>query len=154
MSEPVKIPLTDEMRKRQGALTFKGSRHRAGPDLTCTWPKDAGKWRCRARVRGHMEPVQCGKVGKVQDEDGLWWCGVHSPVAVERRHVAHTAKVQGWENKWAADRAVLAANRAARERHAAELVVFRGTLRQIAEGHNDPRTLAMEILALWPEIES
>jgi hypothetical protein len=60
------------------------------------------------------------------------WCKQHDPVAVKTRKEAREKK---WENEWADS---------ARKR-AFELAC-QGAIRQIAEGHNDPRALAQSII--------
>lgn len=96
-----------------------------------------GRPRCRASV--HRSDgwgfAQCGKVGKHQDAAGIWWCSTHEP---ERRKVREAETV--------------ARQKAAYERDSQSFwyghlgVKYRDALRQIAAGHNDPCSLAREVL--------
>lgn len=71
------------------------------------------------------------------------FCKQHDPAAVaERNRVRHAA----YEAKWAEERAQYDRERRQREAQAAA----KDALEQIAAGHNDPRTLAAEVLALFP----
>lgn len=78
---------------------------------------------------------QCEKVGKVQTEDGYWWCNSHSPEACAKRK----AKRAESDAKWLADFQ-------ARVRGPAQMAAMRKALEEIRDGHNDPRTLAKEVL--------
>jgi hypothetical protein len=102
-----------------------------------------GKPRCRARVHtGRVGFNQCGNRGKVQGEGGFWWCATHDPAAEAKRAAAASAK---HEAEQAASRRRWALQAGARE--------FLDALRAIRAGHNDPRTLATEVLAKFPELE-
>jgi hypothetical protein len=90
---------------------------------------------------------QCGKPAKVTLADGSTWCGVHSPQAVERRK--EQARKRDAEND-AASRRRMAQWRFEAKRNS-DFPKLLDALRQIARGHNDPRTLAAEVLADWPE---
>jgi hypothetical protein len=105
--------------------------------------KQHGKPQCRASVyEGLGGSHQCTRVGTVQDAGGYWWCGTHSPEGDASRR----AKL---EAKWAADRAARDAKWdriAHQQRLAANAERYEAALRQIADGHNDPRSLAIEVL--------
>lgn len=70
---------------------------------------------------------QCERRAKV---DGRW-CKQHDPEAVKAREAERTAK---WNADMATRRVELAGQR------------FLNALRQIADGHNDPRTLARDTI--------
>ena len=78
---------------------------------------------------------QCQKAGKVQDANGIWWCGQHDPEAVKRREEKRSEK---FEAEWKANNRKWALQFAAPK--------FRDALRLIANGHNDPRSLAVQVL--------
>lgn len=85
---------------------------------------------------------RCGVPAKTQLADGSWWCHVHEPAAYAKRKATQQAK-------WAASQAVYDARMAADKKRRAELAAYPllvEALRQIANGHNDPRSLAVEIL--------
>lgn len=102
---------------------------------------------CCGQVRSSdgWHTYRCSREGVIERE-GKFYCRQHDPVAVKARHDARDAK---WEAEWAAQTAARAAAKAAAERQArlaalAELAV--PVLREIAKGHNDPRTLANQFL--------
>lgn len=89
---------------------------------------------------------QCDKPGKTRLADGSTWCGIHSPEGVakrdqrskNRRQQAYQ-KLQARSERW--------------RKESVQNIVFPAfleALRQIAEGYNDPRTLAREALSKWP----
>ena len=103
---------------------------------------------CRASVydRTIRRSYQCQKkpaVIRCVDGQDVGFCKQHDPEAVKARH---TARAKEWERERAEARAkeqrradTAKANAAAKE-----------ALERIAAGHNDPRALAAEILALFP----
>lgn len=82
---------------------------------------------------------QCTRAGKVERE-GKWYCRQHDPVAVAERRAKAQAK---WEAEWAAKTAGWKETERLRRLSATALEA----LKAIAAGHNDPRTLAQEVLA-------
>jgi hypothetical protein len=90
---------------------------------------------------------QCSRKAKVEREViyhgkpvRFSYCAIHDPAAVKKRQDARLAK---WRAKWDA------ARQAAKDREAAANLreaALEG-LKAIANGHNDPMTLAREILA-------
>ena len=66
---------------------------------------------------------------------GLAYCKQHDPITVKAKDDARQAK---WEAEWAATL-----------RKAARPKAFKAALEAIADGHNDPRTLAIETLKGW-----
>ncbi len=93
------------------------------PDYTkcCEQVSDGWGFKQCERKRGHGA--------------GLAYCKQHDPVFVETKR---RKEQDAWNAK-------LAVERRNRERPAA----FKAALEAIANGHNDPRTLAMETLAEW-----
>lgn len=112
--------------------------------LTISWSgKNHGKPQCRASIyEGRTGSHQCSRPGIVQDAGGLWWCGQHSPQAVSDRRAEERAK---WEAEGAARKAQMA-EIARRRRLADNAERYETALRLIADGHNDPRSLAIETL--------
>ncbi len=95
---------------------------------------------CKAKIRvgAGFHRQSCNKTAKVE-HDGQWYCGTHDPVKCKARSDARHAK-------WLADHNARHADRlAARQRlELGERAI--DALRQIADGHNDARALAIEIL--------
>lgn len=91
----------------------------------------------KAKVRRNVEM----RDGSVRE---LGFCGIHDPEAILRkaakRHAESQSKYQEMLNKWAEEKRV----RDSRPDYIA-------ALRVIADGHNDPRSLAAEILSKWNE---
>lgn len=75
------------------------------------------------------------------------FCGQHDPEDVQRRRAKRDAK-------WAADYAARQAKWARADQEKAALAACKDAIAKIAAGHNDPRTLATEVLALFPEAPS
>lgn len=81
---------------------------------------------------------QCEAVGK-SFEDGHWWCGKHDNAAIAKREAKQEERAKADKAKWAARHRL---NTAA---HIAPALIK--ALEEIRDGHNDPRTLAAEVLA-------
>lgn len=81
-----------------------------------------------------MIPSQCAK-SRGHGPEGAY-CAIHDPAAVEARRAASQA---AYEAKWEPDRI-----RAARAQATPSLIAV---LQSIADGHNDPRSLAVSTLA-------
>lgn len=103
---------------------------------------------CSAAARGkRFHPVRCGRVAKVKrrvlDHAGnvleVEYCGTHDPVKVREKN---EAREKAWQAKWDA--------REASRREADRRLSLRNecleAIKEIARGHNDPRSLALEIL--------
>lgn len=106
-----------------------------------------GKCICVAMIFGEQShTTQCWSAGKVQDAGGNWWCNIHSPEGDAKRQAAKDERDRQERMKWAA--------RAARHEEAAAQRALADraleAIRQIAAGHNDPRSLAEEVLASGP----
>ena len=96
-----------------------------------------GRWLCRSAIhrRDGWGFTQCAKLGKHQDADGIWWCETHEPERAAQRAAATDARQRAaWEKQ----------HKTWRYGHQGERL--RDALRQIANGHNDPRSLALEVL--------
>lgn len=79
--------------------------------------------------------AQCARIGKFKDNGGLWWCAQHEPENAAKRK-AETAARQDAAYK-----------KSQREwRYGSRGIMLRNALREIANGHNDPRSLAVEVL--------
>lgn len=99
-----------------------------------------GKWNCLTRVparQGYGYHL-CSKFATDEpDADGNpTKCAVHSEAGIARRKVRQQERDQQWRAKWARDNALAAANKQ-----------IEPALRKIAEGHNDARGLAQEVIA-------
>lgn len=114
---------------------------------TDRWRKiSADEARCREAVGDGWPFHQCTRPAVVfREVEGKTYgfCKQHDPAAVEARH---KARLDRWNAEWAARDAEIA--RAEQERLALE--ASKAALEKIAAGHNDPRTLAMETLAMFP----
>lgn len=78
---------------------------------------------------------QCDNLGKYQDADGIHWCAVHEPSREEKRRAETEARQTAAWNK-----------QRCKSAYGYLGVKFRDALREIARGHNDPRSLATEVL--------
>jgi hypothetical protein len=122
------------------------------------WPH-TGPWErrpgtCCASVGSGFSSSQCGNRSKVEREVchhgktvTLPYCGTHDPVAVAAKKAARDAK---WRANWVADQKRADDLRAERLLKDAALEA----IRKIAAGHNDPRALALEVLAPTPTKEA
>lgn len=132
---------------------FTANRYSRGVAPTITFgPDDSptrGKPRCFHRGFANYDTSQCTHVGKVTLADGSTWCGTHAPAAVARRKAAKDAKAKARMDRWEAGQRL--AERSALIKAAGKAAIE--ALRQIADGHNDPRALAAEVLAMLPETE-
>lgn len=101
--------------------------------------------RCDGRVHSGWRVHQCARNGVVE-HDGKFYCRQHDPVAVRQRDDARRAA-------WAAERNVEEAQRKEAARIAALRVDAAAALRKIAAGHNDPKALAIKVLAKHGETD-
>lgn len=96
---------------------------------------------CTARVweRGGYLPHTCGKTAKYDPIEGVpTRCGIHCDAAEARRREKAAAQSRKWREQWDAAHAL----KLARE----DTIKV---LREIAAGHNDPRTIATETIAAF-----
>lgn len=107
--------------------------------------------KCRASVhsretQGWMQTYQCARkptVFRCVDGAEYGFCKQHDPVEVETRN---KARHQQW-----AEESRQREERYAREKQTKEAMdACKAAIEQIAAGHNDPRALAVETLALFP----
>lgn len=89
---------------------------------------------CRRKAKVTRTVEHHGEIVEVE------YCGIHDPVAVKAKRDARDAK---WNAEWAAQKQAAAEKKRAADLHAAALAA----IKQIASGHNDPRSLALEVLA-------
>lgn len=82
--------------------------------------------------------VPCSRTGSIE-RDGKFYCATHDPVAVQARRDKSRAK---WEADYAAKQANWARQKIEEQFKAAAIEA----IRRIADGHNDPRGLASEII--------
>ena len=103
---------------------------------------DEGRWpsyhQCGRKTKVTRTVKHHGEVIEVE------YCGQHDPVVVKAKADARTAK---WRAKWDARDAAEAEKRRFAALHADALAA----LKQIANGHNDPRSLALEVLTKQAE---
>lgn len=143
-------PLTDLETARaftkQWAAPERGTLGRTR-SLICTWaerePKPERCWAHDSSPHG----FQCGKPGKTKLADGSTWCGHHNPAARARNDARKAATRAKWDARWGA---LQEATERQNRRRLADAAAW-GAIRQIADGHNDPRSLAQEVLAMLPE---
>lgn len=109
------------------------------------WMREDPRGRCAAHIysplgNGHSVPGRCSHAGK-HEHNGFKFCSLHLPAKViardaeretarKAKNEAISADVRRWE--------------AARRQKDAALEA----IKQIAAGHNDPRALAQEVLAM------
>ena len=107
--------------------------------LTRNWHNADGKPRCRHAVHETFGVGfhQCTKAGHEQtaDPDRMWWCKIHGPTGRDAREAKREAKWRAEEDA-----------HAAAELRRTNTNPYVRALREIAAGHNDPRSLAVEVL--------
>lgn len=125
-------------RAADGVLEWHGGRHYDEPDEAVrSYHKGVLAIRCNARIFAMWSSGVCENTAKHDpDKNGnLTKCGRHCAEAVAKKKAKQAAEDERRSRQWDA-RAAL---------HKAELEIER-SLRKIAEGHNDPRSLAKEVL--------
>lgn len=127
------------VRDTDGLLVWHGGRHYADPgEAVKTWWAGQTRIGCAESVYGNYATAPCGKVPK-HDPDAKGnptRCGTHCASAKAKRKAASDARYAAHQAKWDNQRALTAAEKG-----------LEAALRRIAEGHNDPRSLAQEVLA-------
>lgn len=100
---------------------------------------------CAGRVwsPGAMISSACMNNGK-HEHDGKWWCRMHHPPTVQARREESRRK---WSEKFRVQQDGWVRSEALKKKQAAAL----SAIEQIAAGHNDPRALAQEVLAMEPK---
>ena len=105
------------------------------------WGNNPDMTKCRAHVstNGSFYGHQCTNKGII-DRDGVLFCRTHDPVAVEEKRAKRNEK---WEAQWKEKNERWAAEEKQRDLLKRSL----DAIRAIAAGHNDPRSLAVEVLS-------
>jgi hypothetical protein len=128
------------VRGADGVLEWHGGRHYKEPaEAVKTWQAGELRLGCAAYVYGNWTSRPCGKTPK-HDPDAHGRptkCGRHCKAALDRREAKKHETFERFRRKNNAERSLYDATAAL------ELA-----LRKIAEGHNDPRALAQEVLAV------
>jgi hypothetical protein len=127
------------IRGEDGILAWHGGRHYHNPgEAVKTWRGGVLRLGCNEWLSSGVSSYPCGCTPKNDpDANGrMTKCGRHSAAAKAKREAKDRAQREQWKAKSAARRAVHDATAAL------ELA-----LRQIADGHNDPRALAQEVIA-------
>lgn len=135
-----RTPGSGLVRAADGILEWHGGRHYNTPE-----PNEAVKSyrsgvmavRCNESVSSTWSSGPCGKTAKFDaDKNGhLTKCGHHSAEAMAKKDAKKKATYSRWKAEWAARDAI----------HNAEAQI-EAALQRIADGHNDPRSLAQETL--------
>lgn len=104
-----------------------------------------GKHRCAGRVwhDGSFYSSACMNNGK-HEHGGKWWCKMHHPPTVDAKRKERERK---WDIKFRAEQAQRERAQALKRKQVAALKA----IEQIAAGHNDPRALAQEVIAMEPK---
>jgi hypothetical protein len=127
------------VRDNEGVLVWHGGRHYADPGEAvkrfC-----AGKQILTCAERVYREysssPCECSAKHDPDANGRFTRCGKHSAAAKAKRKATEQARLEATRMKWKLQDDLSKANG-----------MIEPALRQIAEGHNDPRTLAQEVLA-------
>lgn len=121
--------MSDEEHYQKGYGAWAGNPKGRGPDFTRC---------CQEVFSGTMRHFyQCGR--KRGHGPGLAYCKQHDPEAVKAKREAKERENQA---RWAAEKA--ARDKAQRVR--VKFPEYEAALKAIAEGHDDPRTLARNVL--------
>ena len=100
--------------------------------------------KCTAKVSGSWRSRVCGKKAKHDIVNGVATrCGIHSLAAAKKRE----AKRQEAEAKWRRE-----FDEKIQIRNARKAAI--DAIKQIAAGHNNPRELANEVVAMFPRKET
>ena len=94
------------------------------------WSRERWSTYAQCSRKGAYDAVIDGKPVKV--------CAIHRPDAVAEREAAKQARYDAEQRKWA--------------RQHKRPTEYRDALRSIANGHNDPRSLAREALEKWSDL--
>lgn len=127
------------VRDEDGILGWHGGRHYTDPgEAVKTWWAGRLRVGCAEAVHSNYSSGPCGSIAtRDLDANGRpTRCGTHCADAKAKRQAASNARWLAYKAK--ADRA---------EAIRAATAALEPALRQIANGHNDPRALAQEVLA-------
>jgi hypothetical protein len=100
-------------------------------------PQKPDAERCCEGIYGDWRSHQCKRKRGYGPEEA--YCKTHDPVAVKAKNDAQSAK---WAAEWA--------EAEAKRKLASNAQNFLDSLRLIADGHNDPRSLAIEAIKDFP----
>ena len=127
------------VRDEDGILAWRGGRdYKAPAEQVKTWWAGVLRPGCNERMFENYSSHPCGKTPK-HDPDAQGRptkCGTHCQSAKDARKAKADAKMKALQDKWERHRAITAA-----------VSAIEPALRKIAAGHNDPRTLAQEVIA-------
>lgn len=127
------------VRDTDGILVWQGGRHYQDPgEAVKTWWAGEVRCGCTEPIPASYSSSPCGKTAKYDpDANGRpTKCGRHSAAAKVKRKAAQEERDRAWRAKWDSQRALSTATAA-----------LEPALRKIAEGHNDARGLAQEVIA-------
>jgi hypothetical protein len=97
------------------------------------WPH---YYRCGNKVKVRRQVTHKGQVME------LGYCGIHDPVKVAQKQAERNSK---WKAEYEAKNAERNRAQAIKAAHDEAVTI----LRRISQGHNDPRTVAMQFIIRW-----
>lgn len=101
--------------------------------------RSVGFHRCGNKIKVRRLVVHRGETLE------LGYCGLHDPLKIAERRAKREAE---WQAQRKADEAKRARARAIEDAKAEAIMI----LRRISEGHNDPRTAAMQFIIRWDSL--
>lgn len=132
-----------EQRDTDGVLIIQGGRHYKDPgEALKTWWSGELRLSCTESVYDHFSWAPCSHKPKY-DPDARGFptkCGHHSAAAKERKKLASMEREAKWRREFNQRQAA----------HKAQAEI-EPALRKIAEGYNDARGLAQEVIAALDE---
>ena len=135
--------MAEQQRDTDGVLIIQGGRHYTDPgEALKTWYAGKLVLSCTESVYRHYSSGPCSNKPK-HDPDSRGFptkCGHHSAAAKERKKLAQDKRLSAWRREWDQKHAISKAQ--------AEI---EPALRKIAEGYNDARGLAQEVIAALDE---
>lgn len=127
------------VRGPDGVLEWRGGRFYKDPgEAVKTWWAGVLRCGCTERIFENYASHPCGKVPKYDPDakGNPTKCGTHRQAAKDRRKAESEARRVKWQEGWEAKGRLREAERDVER-----------ALRRIADGHNDPRGLAQEVLS-------
>ena len=127
------------VRGADGVLEWHGGRRYEDPgEAVKTWWAGELRLGCNFRAFRNYSSFPCGKTPRHDpDANGrMTRCGVHCAAATDRRKAKQAERLEAWSA--ALDREVAVSSAVA---------ALEPALRRIAEGHNNPRDFAAEVIA-------
>lgn len=148
MTEAPEVP-AGYRRREDGVLVHTNEFIRRQHVSEAVWFSDGHgeRFGCTTRVFSDGRDMTGHSCGKTAKHDPDWQgnptkCGIHSAAAEAKRKAKFEAKYAEDRAKWARE--------AAQSRLESEAATI---IRQIADGHNDPRALCAEWVQKWKETE-